>query len=82
SSASKTIHGLKDEYEMLTRSEKEAKIQLQENYDNLRDDLAAFKKQVELLKEQNYNLRYYGGVIGKFRRMKRFIVNAFRRSSS
>ncbi|CAH3161478.1 unnamed protein product, partial [Porites lobata] len=58
------------------------------NNDNLRDDLAAFKKQVELLKEQlfsrfqNYNLRYYGGVIGKFRRMKRFIVNAFQRFSS
>ncbi|XP_073249828.1 uncharacterized protein [Porites lutea] len=70
-------------------SEKAAKIELQENNETLRVELAAFKKQnvllmqeVELLKEQNYNLRYYGGVIGKFRRMKRFIVNTFRRFSS
>ncbi|CAH3181932.1 unnamed protein product, partial [Porites lobata] len=71
------------------QSEKAAKIELQENNETLRVELAASKKQnvllmqeVELLKEQNYNLRYYGGVIGKFRRMKRFIVNTFRRFSS
>ncbi|CAH3195218.1 unnamed protein product, partial [Porites evermanni] len=59
------------------------------NNANLRRELAAFKKQnvllmqeVEFLKEQNYHLRYYGGVAGKFRRMKRFIVNTFQRFSS